>query len=52
LKTYWLDGKRNRQIDHLIYILTQEMLLDHYESWQRTQEKMGKILKKGTAAPS
>jgi len=39
LKTYWLDGKRNRQIDHLIYILTQEMLPDHYESRQRAQEK-------------
>ena len=28
LKSIWLDGKRNRHIDHLIYMLVTEIILD------------------------
>ncbi|KAN0132744.1 hypothetical protein V8E53_009415, partial [Lactarius tabidus] len=37
LKSMWLDRKRNRRADHLIYMLKEEMLL-YYETCHNSQE--------------
>ena len=38
LKSKWLENKRNRRIDHLIYILTQRMLPDYYQARHERQQ--------------
>ncbi|KAH8989494.1 hypothetical protein EDB92DRAFT_1760107, partial [Lactarius akahatsu] len=38
LKSHWLDGTCNRQIDHLIFTLTQWMLPQYYEHQDRRQQ--------------
>ena len=38
LKSIWLDGKHNWWIDHLICILSWNMLLEHYEAQDRAQQ--------------
>ncbi len=38
LKSKWLDGTRNRRIDHLIYVLTQRVLPDYYQSRHDRQQ--------------
>jgi hypothetical protein len=38
LKSYWLDGKRNWRIDHVIYVLTQEMEPELYKARHNSQQ--------------
>ncbi|KAH8980718.1 hypothetical protein EDB92DRAFT_1769960, partial [Lactarius akahatsu] len=38
LKLHWLDGTRNRRIDHLIFTLTQRMLPWYYEHRHKHQQ--------------
>ena len=38
LKSLWLEGKRNQGIDHLICILTRNMLPEHYEARHLAQQ--------------
>ena len=35
LKSTWLKGKRNRRIDHIIYTLVMEMVLDYKDRHKR-----------------
>jgi hypothetical protein len=37
LKTHWLDGKRNQQIDHILFTLVMEMV-PHYKARHKHQE--------------
>ncbi len=37
LKDYWLDGKRNRRVDHLIHALVKDML-STYEDRHKQQK--------------
>ncbi len=39
MKSYWLDGKRNRRIDHMIYTLIQRMLPEKYHHQHQRQDK-------------
>src|SRR6266849_4579524 len=39
LKDYWLDGKRNRRVDHLIHALVKDMI-PSYED-RHKQQKLG-----------